>query len=82
MSIRSRLATLERSQSEGIQVILVVGGLPDPVPLTMTIGPHRLEQATDETSGAFCERVRAAAIRERLMGIVVLGGLPDRQPKD
>ena len=44
MSIGSRLAALERAKNEGVQVVLVLGGLPDPVPLTMAIGSHRLKQ--------------------------------------
>lgn len=78
MSIASRLAALERVEDEGVTVVLVVGGLPDPEPLALTLGAHRLEQGTEETSGAFCERVRVAAVRERLKGIIVLGGLPKR----
>ena len=80
MSISSRLASLERAESEGVKVVLVVGGLPDPEPLTMTLGTHQLKQAADETSGAFCERVRRCAMHERLSGIIVLGGLPDESP--
>lgn len=79
MSIASRLAALEQAKSDGVQVVLVVGGLPDPEPLTMTIGSQRLVQAADETSEDFRERVRASAIRERLKGIIVLGGLPDSE---
>ena len=76
MSLRSRLAALERrSQAGEMTIIRIIGGMPDPKLEEATAGSQRWTQRADESEAAF--RIRATAQAKGTGAkFLVFGGLP------